>query len=98
MNRTNPKKICSHSENRNKVCLPCGRKIKYKKKEKPKVMNEKERNLVKKYCMKEFNLLDERYPTGKILSKSQLDKYISITSFYHCTLQYCMLGPLLTYQ
>ena len=50
-------------------------------------MNEKERNLVKKYCMKEFNLLDE--PTGKILSKSQLDKYISITSFYHCTLQYC---------
>ena len=76
MNRTNPKKICSHSENRNKVCLPCGRKIKYKKKEKPKVMNEKERNLVKKYCMKEFNLLDERYPTGKILSKSQLDKYI----------------------
>ena len=46
-------------------------------------MNEKERNLVKKYCMKEFNLLEERYPAGKILSKSQLDKYISTSQ--NCT-------------
>ena len=46
-NRTNPKKKCLHSENLNKVYLPYGHKIKFKEKEKPKVMNEKERNLVK---------------------------------------------------
>ena len=39
-------------------------------------MNEKEKNLVKKYCMKEFTFDDERYPTGKnsILNKLALHR------------------------
>ena len=64
MSDAHPKKKCLHSENRKKVCLPCGQKIKYKLKENPKMMTEKEINLIKKHIMKEFNVVDERYPTG----------------------------------
>jgi len=76
MSESHSKTKCKHFENREKVCLPCGRKIKYRKNEKVKCMNEKEKNLVKKYCMKEFTFDDERYPTGKnsILNKLALHR------------------------
>lgn len=66
MSESHSKRKCLHSENRKKVCLPCGRKIKFKKNEKAKGMNDKEIDLVKKHCMKEYNMDDERYPTGRV--------------------------------
>lgn len=58
------KETCSHEENRQKVCGPCGQKIVFNNTSKKRkfLINSRTENLIHKYINSEYRLSDSRYP------------------------------------
>ena len=60
-----PTDKCSHEQNREKVCAPCGKNISFGKNTKERFgINETYESLIKKYLNEDFTLNDSKFPVS----------------------------------